>query len=75
MGFSARAVLNAYGEGNGENFKALKVRFASPVLPGQTLRVKMWKEGNRVYFTTSVKETGKVVINNSYMDLVSKNRL
>ena len=75
MGFSARAVLNAYGEGNGENFKALKVRFASPVLPGQTLRVNMWKEGNRVYFTTSVKETGKVVINNSYMDLVSKNRL
>lgn len=69
MGFSARAVLNAYADGDAERFKALKVRFASPVLPGQTLQVNMWKEGARVLFVTKVKETGKTVINNAYMDL------
>jgi len=69
LGFSARVVLSAYANSDSEMFKALKVRFASPVMPGQTLVVKMWKESRRIIFITSVKETGKVVINNSFMDL------
>jgi len=70
LGFSARAVLGAYADSDPDMFQALRVRFASPVMPGQTLVVKMWKEGRRIIFVTSVKETGKVVINNSYMDLM-----
>ena len=47
-------------------FKSIQLRFSKPVLPGDTLVVKMWNEGNgKVVFTTSVKATGKVVINNA----------
>lgn len=69
LGVACRAVMKAYGSSKPTSFKAIKLRFASPVLPGQTLVTKMWKEGSRVIFVTEVKETGKVVINNSFVDL------
>jgi acyl dehydratase len=67
LGISCRVVLKEFLNNDANNFKAIKGRFASPVLPGQTLQIKMWKEGQRVIFTTSVKETGKVCINNAYV--------
>ncbi|XP_055915705.1 peroxisomal multifunctional enzyme type 2 [Eupeodes corollae] len=69
FGYSVRAVLAKYANNNSSMFKAVKVRFTSPVLPGQTLKVEMWKEGTRVYFRTLVMETGKEVITGAYVDL------
>lgn len=69
MGYSVRAVLAKYADNNSALFKAVKVRFAAPVLPGQTLRVEMWKEGKRVYFRTLIVETGKEVITGAYVEL------
>ncbi|VEN53332.1 unnamed protein product [Callosobruchus maculatus] len=37
-------------------------RFVKPVYPGQTLRVDMWREGNRIHFETVAVETSTVVI-------------
>merc|ERR1712151_1436246 len=37
MGHATRAVMKAFAGNQAVNFKALKVRFSSPVLPGSTL--------------------------------------
>ena len=67
LGYTTRAFVKHYCDNNPENFKAIGLRFASPVLPGQTLVVEMWEDkGGRVILQTKVKETGKVVINNAF---------
>jgi len=76
MGHAARAVLGACANNDPKRFHAVKVRFASPVYPGNTLVTRCWKtENNRIVFTTTVKETGKVAISNAYMDLTPVSRL
>lgn len=57
FGISGKHIYQTYGP-----FKNIKVRFAGTVLPGQTLRTEMWKEGNTVIFQTKVVETGKLCI-------------
>ena len=57
FGISGKHVYAKFGA-----FKNIKVRFAGVVLPGQTLRTEMWKEGNKVIFQTKVVETGKLCI-------------
>lgn len=62
IGFSARAVLQQYAGNDPSLFKAIKVRFTKPVIPGQTLKIDMWQNGQRIHFKTSVVETGQDVI-------------
>lgn len=52
-----------------QNF--LLFRFAKPVVPGQTLKVQTWRNGNRVHFKTSVVETNTDVLTGGYVDLKS----
>lgn len=70
LGFSTRHVLQAYAAGDPHLFKSIKVRFAKPVIPGQTLSTDMWRNGNRIHFQTSVLETGKPVVTGAYIDLL-----
>jgi len=84
LGHSARAVLLAMANNDPRRFHALKLRFASPVIPGDVLVTKMWKlslseagkfqepvpqDLDRIVFVTQVKSSGKVVIKNSFMDV------
>ncbi|RJE25662.1 Multifunctional beta-oxidation protein [Aspergillus sclerotialis] len=65
LGVSARHVFGKFGQ-----YKNLKVRFAGVVLPGQTLKTEMWKEGNTVVFQATVVETGKPAISGAGAELV-----
>lgn len=69
FGHSARHILAAYANNDVTRFKAIKVRFSKPVLPGQTLVTNMWHEHDRILFETVVKETGKVCMSSGYMQL------
>lgn len=69
FGHSVRHVMATYANNDMSLFKAVKVRFVKPVLPGQTLRTEMWKDGNRILFRTKVVETGNTVISGAYLDL------
>ncbi|KAK2580881.1 hypothetical protein KPH14_005952 [Odynerus spinipes] len=71
LGFSVRHILQTYAGGDPSLFKALKVRFSKPVLPGETLRTDMWQDGNRIYFQTSIAETNTAVITGAYVDLMN----
>ncbi|KAL7933620.1 NAD(P)-binding protein [Trichoderma chlorosporum] len=57
FGVAGKAVYDKFGA-----FKNIKVRFAGPVIPGQTIITEMWREGNKVLFQCKVKETGKMAI-------------
>lgn len=69
MGFSVRAVLSTFADNDMSLFKAVKVRFNKPVIPGETLEIQMWQNGNRIHFKTIVVESGIEVITGAYVDL------
>lgn len=66
LGYSVRAVMATYASNDVSLFKALKARFTKPTLPGQTLEIQMWQNGNRIHFKTIVVDTGAEVITSKH---------
>jgi len=48
---------------------AIKVRFSSPVYPGETIRTEMWFDGSNVSFRARVVERDVVVLNNGLAEI------
>lgn len=46
FGNVGRAAIEAFADNDPTKFKSIQVRFASPVYPGETIVVKMWKESD-----------------------------
>jgi acyl dehydratase len=61
-----RAVIDAYCDGDPTRFRSIKVRFSAPVMPGETIVVKMWKESDSdILCEASVKERNLAVVKNA----------
>jgi 3-hydroxyacyl-CoA dehydrogenase/3a,7a,12a-trihydroxy-5b-cholest-24-enoyl-CoA hydratase len=69
FGYVGRHVIKAFADGDPRLFKSIRVRFADTVLPGETLRTEMWKEGERIIVRCKVVERDKVVISNAAVEL------
>lgn len=61
--------MQTYANNDPSLFKAVKVRFTKPAIPGQTLKIDMWQNNARIHFKTSIVETGVEVITGAYVDL------
>lgn len=50
-GMAARAVVQAWADGDASRLTQLDVRFSSPVYPGETLAFDMWRKGDEIRYT------------------------
>merc|ERR1712137_1279643 len=76
LGHFSRAVLDRIAGGDQRKFRSVQLRFASPVIPGQTLVTEIWKVAPTEYiFQTKVKETGKVCVSNGRFELSTQSNL
>ena len=64
-GFTGRALVHLACEGNPDKFKSMDGRFSSPVIPGETLEVHVWKDGDHFKFRTMAGD--RVVLDNGIL--------
>lgn len=70
FGITAKQLYEKFGP-----FKEIKVRFTNVVFPGEHLKVKAWKNGDKVTFQTWSVERNVCVINNAALTLLGNAKL
>ena len=60
-GFTGRALLHALCDGDPARFTSMEGRFTSPVMPGESLTVSMWVDGDAAVFRTT-GDDGRTVL-------------
>ncbi|UWU83102.1 MaoC/PaaZ C-terminal domain-containing protein [Bradyrhizobium yuanmingense] len=63
-GITCRGILQTYADYDPSAFSRHAARFSSPVYPGETVILEMWKDGKVISFEASVKERGVTVVKN-----------
>jgi len=63
-GTTCRAIITNVLGHDASKIVGYDVRFSTPVYPGETVLVDVWKDGNVVSFRARLKERGVVAINN-----------
>jgi len=61
-GITCRGVLQTYADYDPSAFRQHVARFSSPVYPGETVTMELWKDGNVISFEAKVKSRGVTVI-------------
>ena len=60
-GFTGRALLHTLCDSDPSRFRSMNGRFSRPVMPGDTLTVSMWVDGNRALFRTTNQDDVAVI--------------
>lgn len=66
LSMAMRALIETCCEHDADRLRGVQVRFSAPVLPGETLRTEMWRDGAAVQFRTTVVERDVVVLNHGH---------
>lgn len=69
FGVVTHAILKTLCNYDPARFHRIRLRFSSPVYPGETIRTEIWRNGNEVAFRCRVVERDVVVINNGYAEV------
>ncbi|PVU93823.1 hypothetical protein BB561_003013 [Smittium simulii] len=72
MGYVTRHVINGVCGGDPTRLAAIKVRFSSPVYPGETIQTRIWVDKTNpklIKFEAIIVERGIVAINNAIAEL------
>jgi acyl dehydratase len=64
FGITCRAVMAAYTDNDPVPIASHQARFSSPVFPGETITVDLWRDGPVISFEARVKARGVTVIKN-----------
>jgi acyl dehydratase len=64
FGLTCRGILQTYADYDPAAFRQHAARFSSPVYPGETVTLDLWKDGNVISFEARVKAREAVVIRN-----------
>lgn len=67
LGVATHALLKTCCDYDPTAFKHMRLRFSSPVYPGETIRTEIWKEDKSLSFRCRSLEQDKLVINNGYL--------
>jgi len=62
FGITCRGILQTYADYDPAAFKQHAARFSSPVFPGETVTLDLWKDGNVISFEARVKARNVAVI-------------
>lgn len=68
FGIVTHALLRSCCDYDPHAVRAMDVRFSAPVLPGETIRTEIWREGNDVSFRARVVERDVIVLNNGHAE-------
>jgi acyl dehydratase len=68
-GVTCRAVLQTYADFDPKAFKRHAARFSSPVFPGETITIDLWKDGHVVSFEARIKARNVTVVKNGVTEL------
>ncbi len=63
-GFSGRALLHGLCDGDSSRFRAMYGRFSSPVFPGESLTINVWRTGDGTAVFQTQGGDGRVVLDN-----------
>jgi len=69
-GITCRGILQTYADYDPSAFRRHAARFSSPVYPGDTVTVEMWKDGHTILFEAKVKARDVTVVKNGVTVLV-----
>jgi acyl dehydratase len=62
FGITCRGILQTYADYDASAFRQHAARFSSPVYPGETVTLDLWKDSNVISFEARVKARDAVVI-------------
>jgi acyl dehydratase len=72
FGVTGHGLVKRWCDGDPTAVRAMSGRFSSPVFPGETVRVDIWREAaGRASFRASVPARGVVVVNNGHFEFAA----